>query len=287
MTYFLNNLKKFKWKLAKAQGWKNIFRGGGGGGEMPPPPFNHPKKKHATNTIFMCSSYIFLPSSSHFLPYSSIYPPTHSHYPVQTFSSKPNTLPTTIFLRSLLVSPPVDSLPSLPLFYQTHFHLFPLILQLLPPKISLHCYSCTLLLPPNNLLPTLICVDSSFLHASILLLSNSTCPFSLDIHITFPTHSSALFTIFSKWTLPHSFLSNHTPRYLNSSTPSIITLPIFQLNPPSLFPTTIIVLFLLLNFILHLIAYAWTTFNIVCSSIPSLRLHNAIRIHKSPTSKVL
>ena len=39
MTNFLNNLKKFMWKLAKAQEGgrgQNHFQGGGGG-EMPPP----------------------------------------------------------------------------------------------------------------------------------------------------------------------------------------------------------------------------------------------------------
>ena len=90
--------------------------------------------------------------------------------------------------------------------------------------------------------------------------------FTLLIHVTLPIQSSSFFTIFSNRTLPHSFLSTHTPKYLNSSTSSSISPPIFQLTPASLFPTTMTLLFKLLNFIFHRDTCASTTSNIACYS---------------------
>ena len=95
--------------------------------------------------------------------------------------------------------------------------------------------SATVLLSPNNLLPILICADTSLLHVlhlrdhhnsaacsthslpiashTILPLTTSTCPFNLDIHITFRPYSPRI----KRATLPD--LSEHqtTMTLLHSS----------------------------------------------------------------------
>ena len=88
--------------------------------------------------------------------------PTHPRYPVQTFISKPHTLPTTLFPHPLLIFPPpsspVDSLPSLTIYYQTTLSSLPSS----PPASStldiLHCHSCfCIAFPQKSLTHSYLC----------------------------------------------------------------------------------------------------------------------------------
>ena len=193
-----------------------------------------------TYTISKCFSYLLLLSPSHFLPYLILqFTHHHPHYPVQTFSSKPHSLHHPIPLSSLsfsitIITSRLSSISTTPLPNNTFI---PSLLSssFLHPRSPNTTTPATLLLASNNSLLTLICTDSSFLHtlcppehhisavcskpglpiSSHILLVN----FHLYIHSGHPCHLSYQFfcllhTIFSKWTLPHSFLSNHTPKYL-------------------------------------------------------------------------
>ena len=136
-----------------------------------------------------------------------------------------------LFPPTLVVSPssPVKSLPSLPISYQTYFYLFPLPLLFPPSQIFWHCYFCYCILNITLLLHAWLTLGLSISSHTILPLSTSTCLFTLDIHVTFPTHSSASFTIFSKWTLLRRSLSNYLLHLLtNFPTCSTVPFPNYQ-----------------------------------------------------------
>ena len=145
-----------------------------------------------------------------------LYLPTNTPHQVQTFSTKPHTLPITLFLHPLWLSPPpsssVDFLPSLPISYQTTF------------SISSLLFSSTLFLLARQLL-LLYCFPSTIFYP----LSSVSTPASCSTTTSWQPNFCCMLHTRYRYKLPHYPSSINFHLSIHPGHPHHLSIPLFCL----------------------------------------------------------